>query len=200
MWRKRSASRGTVRGATIGNGARPDVMVKAAIILILLFGLATAWGAQSVYLGIRDREPVEISCADYIAHPPAGRWIKLVDCDPDFTRTLERLDDGELDAVWVPLRPRGVTTGPARLVVETDGEQLPATTRSVQGMMRVGLLDAPSDDFRATLARDVNATRDAAILSLGDEPHLGLGLLALLGGLAGLAVAAHLSWGAVRGR
>src|SRR5262245_40676702 len=96
--------------------------MKFAIVMVLLFLLATVWGAQSVFIGIRDRALVEVSCADYVAHPPTGRWVKLVDCEADVGHTVQQFENDKVDAVFVPLRPHGVTSGPAPLVVETDGD------------------------------------------------------------------------------
>jgi hypothetical protein len=168
--------------------------MKAAIVILLLLGLATVWGAQSVFIGVRDRNLIEISCADYVADPPAGRWVKLVDCDPDPSSALERLENGKLDAVFIPLRPRGQPAAPAHLIVETDGDYLPASVHTVQGMMRIGFLDAPSDEALARIARDTGSAPDAVILSLGGEPHLWLGLLALIGGFCGLVFAGLMIW------
>lgn len=167
--------------------------MKLVIILILLFALATAWGAQNVYLGIRDRNLVEISCADYVAKRPTSRWVKLVDCEPDFSRTLERTDNGELDAVFVPLRPRGANReGRAPLVVETDGKRLSYGTKTFQGMMRIGFLDEPADSFRTRMEVEIGAAPNAVVLDLGGEPHMWLGLLALIGGMLGLGTSAWL--------
>jgi len=166
--------------------------MKAAIILLLVFLGATAWGAQSVFLGLRDRDLATMSCRDYLAHPPAGRWIKLVDCEADFTRMLERTENGKVDAVWVALRPRGVTGGVARIVAETEDGPLPRGTTSIQGMVRTGFLDDAADSFRDRLAAEVNAVPNATIVDVGAEPHLLLGLLALIGGLGGLSGAVYL--------
>jgi hypothetical protein len=162
--------------------------MKLAILAIIAFVLAIAWGAQSVFIGIRDRTLIEITCADYLADPPAGRWVKLVECELDFENTLVREVDGRVDAVFVPMRPRGVTDGPARLVVETDGEAIPRGTHTVQGMMRIGVMNEPSDEFLAKLARTARTSPNARVMWLGDEPNIWLGVLALIGGLAGLAV------------
>lgn len=162
--------------------------MKSAIILVCLFVLAVAWGAQSVFLGLRDRDIVEISCADYVLHPPSSRHIRLVDCEPDFSHTLVRTENGNLDATFVPVRPRG-DTGPAQLVVETDDERLSPALRTYEGMMRLGFLDEPSDGFLQTLSRETGTSPGAVILALGSEPHLGFGLVALFGGLAGLGFA-----------
>jgi hypothetical protein len=162
--------------------------MKLAIFAVLISVLATVWGAQRVFIGIRDRSLLEITCADYLADPPTGRWVKLVECEPDHENTVVQYVDDELDGVFIPLRPRGVTDGRARLVVQTDGQRLPRGTHSVQGMMRIGFLDEPSDEFVAKLARKSPIDPHARLLWLGDEPTLWTGVLALIGGLAGLAI------------
>ena len=168
--------------------------MKLAIIIVLMLAVTAVWGANSVYRGVRDRNLIEISCADYLAHPPEGRWVKLVECEPDFSRTLERTDNGKLDAVYTPVRPRGVHGGAVKLVVETDDERLRHGTHTMQGMMRTGFLDEPADSFRERMSREIGAAPDAVILAIGSEPHRWLGLLALIGGLGGLAIAGWLIW------
>lgn len=173
--------------------------MKGAIILILLCVLAVAWGAQNVYLGVRDRDLVEMSCADYVAKRPASRWVKLVDCEPDLSRTLERTDHGKLDAVFVPLRARGANgEGRAPIVAETDGVRLSYGAKTFQGMMRIGFLDEPADSFRTRMEVEIGAAPNAVVLALGKEPHMGLGLLALIGGLLGLGTGAWLVRRAIR--
>lgn len=167
-------------------------MTKTLLVILLLLVLATVWGAQNVYLGLRDRDPVEISCAEYLAHPPGGRWLKLTECDPDFHRVhLVRDRDGSIDAVYAPARPHGASEGPARIVFQYDGEPSAEHRRAstAQGMLRTGWLDDASDEGRADMARHMGLTPDFVILQLGSEPHIWLGLAALIVGLGGLGLA-----------
>jgi hypothetical protein len=167
-------------------------MTRTVLVILLLLGLATVWGAQNVYLGLRDRNPVELTCADYLAHSPGGKWLKLTACDPDFVRVdVVRDRDGAVDAVYAPVRPHGVSEGPARIVFQYDGEPSAEQRRAsaAQGMLRTGWLDEASDESRAHMARDMRLTPDFVILQLGTEPHIWFGLAALIVGLGGLALA-----------
>lgn len=166
-------------------------MSKALMITILLLGLATVWGAQNVYLGLRDRDPVAITCADYLAHPPGGKWLKLTECDPDFGRVdVVRDRDGAVNDVYAPVRPHGAGAGPARIVFQYDGEPSAEHRRATaaQGMLRIGWLDEASDEARARMARDLGLAPDFVILELGTEPHIWFGLAALIVGLGGLGL------------
>jgi hypothetical protein len=176
-------------------------MTKALVVTILLLGLATVWGAQNVYLGLRDRDPVEITCAEYLAHPPGGKWLKLTACDPDFGRVdVVRDRDGSVEDVYAPVRPHAASEGPARIVFQYDGEPSAEHRRAnaAQGMLRTGWLDDASDEARERMARDMGLTPDFVILQLGREPHIWFGLAALIVGLAGLGVAVFAVVGRVR--
>ncbi len=84
---------------------------------------------------LQNRAPIEISCAEYLKRPPAGSWLRLTNCLPDFGHmTVETLTSKQstlpeistVGAVYVPLRAaRGSTAGPAQiLLVGYDDDML----------------------------------------------------------------------------
>jgi hypothetical protein len=99
----------------------------------------TLWGAHNSYVTLQNRAPVEISCAEYLSlkRPPAGSWLRLTDCSPDFRHmTVETFTSkgsnqpgvSTVSAVYVPLRAaRGSTAAPTPtriLLVGDDNDML----------------------------------------------------------------------------
>jgi hypothetical protein len=160
---------------------------KSALVAFLVCMVAASFGAKELYRWSQDRNLVEISCANYLAHPPSSRYVRLTNCNADTHNSLVRMDDGRLDAEFVPLRPSG-TSGPAPLVLETDDGRFLAGN-AYEGMMRIGFLDEPSDGFMEQLARDTNTSPDAVILAIGKTPGFGLGIIVLTIGLCGMTIA-----------
>ena len=39
------------------------------------------WGGHQLYLGLRNREPVEITCAELVRHRPDAEWLRLTHCE-----------------------------------------------------------------------------------------------------------------------
>jgi hypothetical protein len=37
----------------------------------------TLWGKHNTYVSLRNRSPVEISCADYLRSRPDAQWLRL---------------------------------------------------------------------------------------------------------------------------
>jgi len=86
--------------------------MRAILVLVILSAVALWWGGQHLYVGLRDREPLEITCADYVKQRPDTHWLKLTKCDADVDN-LAYEDDrhGGADKVYVPMRPLGEDKG-----------------------------------------------------------------------------------------
>lgn len=169
--------------------------MKAVIVLLCLVGLAIAWGGRNVYLGLRDAAPLRISCAEFLAHRPDQQWLELTSCEVDFDHANIQQDaHGTVDSIFIPLRPPG-TTGPARIVVQHDAalSTIDRAHFTPRGMLRTDFLEAPSDEFRARIARESSFAPDFVILDLDAEPHIIFGLVSLFAGLGSL-VGAVLLW------
>jgi hypothetical protein len=163
------------------------------------------WGAHHIKLAVEEREPLEISCADYLANKPAAHYLRLTGCEPDFEHMAKETTDGHVTAVYVPLRPIGETGAP-HIVLERDDEEICHFVRSSalpnelsaedklvveslaepqEGVVKFGI--DLSEKTRAKL-KDLNPelADDFALLDESARPHLWWGLIACAASLLGL--------------
>lgn len=173
---------------------------------LVVGGLAVVgmwWGGHHIKLAVEEREPLEISCADYLANKPAAHYLRLTGCEPDFDNMAKETTDGHVTAVYVPLRPVGETGAP-HIVLERDDEEIchfvrsptlpdepedKAVVESLTGP-QVGVVSFGIDLSEKTRAKlkDLNPelADDFALLDEGARPHLWWGLIACAASLLGL--------------
>lgn len=162
---------------------------------------------------LKERDPLEITCADYLASRPTARWLRLTHCTADVdhlaveqewseTAGVERLGSRDVSAVYIPLRPEGMRGPPQIVVKRQDADILALVThdpRSPAGAEfahRVNeTLTEPTQGLvhfglelsakeQAQLARlDLGLASDFVIVDRGSRPLFGFGLLTVGVGL-----------------
>jgi hypothetical protein len=180
--------------------------MRAILVLVCLSAVALWWGGQHLYVGLRDREPLEITCADYVKQHPDTHWLKLTRCDADVDN-LAYEDDrhGGADKVYVPVRPLGEDKGATHIVVERDdsdirelvalgnaaGEKNPVVQRvaksfdePVEGVVKFGI-DLSDKDRNQLKGLGLGLADDFVIIERGSTPKLALGALVFALGLLG---------------
>jgi hypothetical protein len=175
---------------------------------LVVSGLAAVglwWGGHQVKLGWDEREPLEMSCADYLAKRPAAHYLRLTGCEADFDNMAEETKEDDVVAVYLPLRPVGQTGAPHIVLVRNDdairkfasssahSSELTPEDRAVvdslegpqQGVVDFGI--SLSEEKRGKLA-DLNLglAPDFVLLDEGAQPHLWWGLAVCAGALAAL--------------
>ena len=174
----------------------------------LVAAFVTTWGTGHLVLAWREREPLEITCADYIAKRPTERWLRLTHCaaDADHLGVLVKKGGGSstISKVYVPLRPED-TNANAHLVVARDDDAIRAiaghresTQASAATEARVaaslaepteGLVRDAASAERTDLPEHVNGLADDfVVIERGDHPTIGFAILATVVGLIGLIV------------
>lgn len=81
-------------------------------------------GSQAVYTGIRNRSPLEITCADYLAQKPAAGWLRLKGCALDLADAtfFKDKDSNRIKTAFIPIRPVGASDStPLQLLLQTQG-------------------------------------------------------------------------------
>jgi hypothetical protein len=175
------------------------------------------WGGRNTYRTLRNWSPEEISCADYIAHPPAKDWVRLTGCQPDSDRlgieTLHREGTGgapatsEQTGIYIPLAATGIDNGRVKIVLFVDHGRLLAladklaTDAQVQEAfgafahpiegMRQDALDMSRRDREDLQGLHMHLADDFAVIALDARPRplwLGAGALALGLGASGLII------------
>jgi len=174
------------------------------------------WGGRNTYRTLRNWSPEEISCADYIAHPPAKDWVRLTSCEPDSDRlgveTLDR-DNGrgarttEQTGLYIPLAPAGGDAGRVKIVLFVDHGRLlwigdkDATDAQVQQAvetfahpiegMRQDALDMSHRDREDLETLHMHLADGFAVIALDSRPRplwLSAGALLLGIGASGMIV------------
>jgi hypothetical protein len=172
------------------------------------------WGGRNTYRTLRNWSPEELSCADYLAHPPAKDWVRLTGCDPDSDQLgIETVDHdngrglrtSEQTGVYIPLRPAGAEPTRVKLVLFADHGKLLwltdklATDAQIQdaaqvfaepleGMRQDGL-DMSHRDREDLEGLHMHLDKDFAVIALDARPRplwLGGGALGLGLGACGL--------------
>ena len=181
----------------------------------------TILGGQNSYVAVRNRAPVELTCAEYLQQRPDAAWLRLTHCAADLdhigveSNKRTTSGGGELTTttgIYVPLRAEGASRiKPARIVVFGDDDAMLALGKgvssganqleqelaaSVEGLVQSGL--ALSERRRAELARlDLRLADDFVIVERGERPRplwLALGELGLGLGALALLVRRYRRW------
>lgn len=177
--------------------------MRLMLFLLIVGGVCVWWGSQNTYIALRDRHQLEISCADYVTKRPEARWLKLTGCEYDFDHmAYEQSQSGTISKVYLPLRPTGEQSGPTRIVVVRDDEEMvkvanalehddakpePAFDHVMQqlaqpteGLVQFGL-DLNDKDKKDLAGLGLGLDRDFVLIDNGAKPKLmkGLGVLSL---------------------
>lgn len=165
------------------------------IVIALLWG-----GCQGVYTALKNRQPLEITVAGYIAQKPNAEWVTLKDAQLNLLEAAHKGHLGKISEIFIPVRPKGETTeAPVHILLSTKDKDIvsaledfnkPAATKKevmdaasrhadklfmqkdVSGLIRFGI---DSDDkTRGKLSKlDMNLAPDFVILNDGGSPNLG---------------------------
>lgn len=106
--------------------------------------------AHKAYVGLTNRQPTRMTCADFAGGRSGAKWVVLTDCEVDVENAIGlesrvlKIDKG----LYLPVRPVG-TTGPARILLKTESDDATA-----------GLTDARPSDSRPPDASAAGALAD----------------------------------------
>ncbi|MBA3392540.1 MAG: hypothetical protein H0T89_07850 [Deltaproteobacteria bacterium] len=190
-----------------------DLIVIPTTVGITLFGLI--WGGRNSYVSIRNRAPVELTCAAYLQRRPDAEWLRLTECRADlgrigteFTTRRRTTATGSIKdptAVYIRLRGEGDRGEPATILLRGDDPAMlelasaPANSRianeivaelagPIEGIVELAI-DRSARQKSAIRDLQLNLAEDFVILDRGKRPRplaLSLGVLVL--GLGGLTV------------
>lgn len=184
--------------------------IRAIIVLLALSGLGIYWGGTNFYTALRERDPLEITCADYLKNHPENRYLRLTQCEPDLDNTAieEEGDSKAIKAVYIPLRAKGTAAGQTEIVLKRTDKDMTSLMGSLEsagpddeakgakvlaelegpneGLVQFGM-DLDDKDMRELKGLHLGLANDFIIMEHGKSPKLLLGALALAAGLAGLA-------------
>lgn len=152
----------------------------------LLVFIACLWGGgQGVYTWITNRQPLVISCQDYLEQRPSAKWLELTDCHVDIENTLRPTNfAGLVPETYVPIRIPGEDAGQRTrilLAFPLDGPVDPEVKPN--GLIRFGI-DRSNRDIRRIIKTDPSIRENVIILDAGKKPGLALSFLAFGLGLA----------------
>jgi hypothetical protein len=189
---------------------RPRDFIFVPLTLVVAGG-GLFWGGRNTYRTLRNWSPEELSCADYLAHPPAKDWVRLTGCVPDSDQlgieTVQRKGSTieEQTGVYIPLRPAGAEPTRVKLVLFADHGKLLwiadklATDAQVRDAaqvfaaplegMRRDSLDMSHRDREDLETLHMHLDKDFAVIALDARPRplwLGGGTLGLGLGACGL--------------
>src|SRR3954468_19597501 len=100
--------------------------MRGLLILVVLVGMALWWGGTNFITGVRERQPLEITCADYLKHRPDNKYLRLTQCVGDLDNLAYKEEEKGTDIaeVYVPLRAKGVEGGKAAIVVVRKDDEI----------------------------------------------------------------------------
>jgi hypothetical protein len=182
--------------------------MRGLIVVIAVAGLGLWWGGQNLYTGLREREPLEITCASYLKDRPDNRFLKLTECVPDLENmAIEEGKHKEVKAVYIPMRAKGTTVGKTQIVLKRDDDTMTSLADSLdgpvgpneavakkvlselegpnQGLVQFGL-DLSDKDMTQLKNLNLGLAEDFIIMEQGKAPRLVLGALAFGVGLLAL--------------
>lgn len=182
--------------------------MRGLIFVIAVAGLGLWWGGQNLYTGLRERDPLEITCASYLKDRPDNRYLKLTECEPDLENmAIEEGKNKEVKAVYIPMRAKGTTVGKTQIVLKRTDDAMTSLADSLdgpvgpneavakkvlselegpnQGLVQFGL-DLSDKDMTQLKNLNLGLAEDFIIMEHGKAPRLLLGALAFAVGLAAL--------------
>lgn len=179
--------------------------------LILVIAVAFGglwWGGPILYTALREREPLEITCANYLKDRPDNRYLKLTECEPDLENmAIEQGKNKEVKVVYIPLRAKGTTVGATRIVLLRDDDLMTTFTQALdgpvgpneaiakkvlgeleganEGLVQFGL-DLKDSDMKQLKELNLGLADDFVIMEHGKTPRLIFGAIAFGAGLLAL--------------
>jgi hypothetical protein len=181
-------------------------------ILIAIVGVVV--GVQEAYVYFTNREPVRMTCAEYLSRRPTAKWVELTDCAVDYVGTIQltsriiKSDKGS----FVPVRPPGASGRAgillkmntdeasrramdalsAEMTIETRaGDVAAVPTRTISGL--IGSWSDEQSKTRRALENSDEVARDFVILYEGRKPALGIAAALPVVALLGLGMLFFLS-------
>ena len=195
---------------------RRDFLFIPAQLAVTVAGLL--WGGQSTFISVRNRAPVELTCAEFEQHRPDAEWLRLSHCEVGFdsisfesfqtARDRDLLGTREPSVMFMPMRSSIDTPRPS-LLLDSDDDDLLAVAKStdlqptppaviarvrarfaapLEGLVRRGITNGAK---RRAEVRElhVSLSDDFAMFELGAKPRpLWLSLGALVLGLGALSL------------
>lgn len=160
-------------------------------IIIGIVGLGCMWaGAQKAYVAATNRTPTQLSVADFTAGKSSAVWVELNDGKLDYRHAISlesqvlKIDKG----TFVPVLPKGQTSGPASVLLEIKSDEVEsriskslesvATSGSsdggepINGVLQWGIdgLDSKVKKALDQCARDGQIASDYKVIKEGEEP------------------------------
>ncbi len=173
----------------------------AFIVLVLTFG-ACSKGIRDVREAAANRAPVELSCPEFVARPPAGVWVRLTGASGTLQDAAYRTKDNVADRLYIPLRCQGSETGKIHVVMATGDAGLLAALaakqdadvrRDVTGMVRTAQDHETGTTSGGGLqggcaqcsVKIQNLAADYVVIEDGDDPSMPRGVAWLIGAIVG---------------
>jgi hypothetical protein len=104
----------------------------AALLLVSLLFLAH--GGEALYHAATNRQPVVVTCDQFVRQRPNALWLRVAGCDIDYLGAGYRESKGRLDELYLPIRPPSQPpTSPAALVIATNDPQVLAIAGTTIG-------------------------------------------------------------------
>lgn len=71
------------------------------IVIALLWG-----GCQGIYTALKNRQPLEITVAEYIAKKPSAEWVTLKDARLNLLEAAHKGRREKISEIFIPIRPK----------------------------------------------------------------------------------------------
>jgi hypothetical protein len=121
----------------------------AALLLVSLVFLAH--GGEALYHAATNRQPVIVTCDQFVRQRPNALWLRVTGCDADYLGAGYRESKGGLNELFLPMRPPSQSpTAPVGLVVATNDPQVLAIAGTT-----VGNNQQPDQDSYAAMMRRI---------------------------------------------
>jgi hypothetical protein len=110
-------------------------MMKLFTAALLLVGLVfLAHGGEALYHAAMNRQPVIVTCDQFVRQRPTALWLRVTGCGIDYLGAGYRESNGRLDELFLPMRPPSQPpTSPVALVVTTNDPQVLAIAGTTIG-------------------------------------------------------------------
>lgn len=110
-------------------------LLTAALLLASLVFLVH--GGEALYDAAVNRQPVTVTCDQFVRQRPSALWLRVTGCDIDYLNAGYRESSGRLDELFLPIRPPSQPpTSPVTLVVATSEPQVLAVAGTAIGNNR----------------------------------------------------------------
>jgi hypothetical protein len=111
----------------------PRRMMKLLKIACLLLSLPLiAIGGEGLYHAARNRQPVVLTCEQYVQNPPRALWLRISGCYVDYMNVGYQELNGRIVELFFPVRVPGQPSAPAPLIAATrDPEALAIVQNTV---------------------------------------------------------------------